>query len=296
MAITPTGSQPFIPEVWAAAIAEPFEKNLIFGQNSIVNTSVEGEVTRLGDTVHVGRIGAPTIRAYDANADLTIEDLTVTDTALKVDQGQYFAFRVEDVSALQAAGPLKDPATKQASIALRDTVDKYIAGIIKDGADSKLGAKKVVNDDPSLAGTGQITAFKALNQLSEKLNTQSVPMIGRWAIVGPQFYSALLMDPRFTRVDASGNEDGLRNGIVGRALGFDVMVSNNVPTAGKKEHVLAGVPDAITFVNQITKVETTREEKRFADIVKGLMVYGAKVFRPEGLATLEAEIGDPVKA
>ncbi|PRQ11722.1 hypothetical protein C1Y63_04760 [Corynebacterium sp. 13CS0277] len=293
MAITTAGITPFIPEVWAAALMEPFEKSLVYGQASIVNSTYSGQVAQVGDTVHVGQIGAPTVRAYDANADLEIEDLTVTDATLTVDQGQYFAFRVEDVSALQAAGPLKDPATRQASIALRDGVDRYLAGVLKKDAKTKLGAVKVVDDDPQRVGEGQQSAYKTLVKMAAALNQESVPTDGRFCVVGSGFYSALMMDPRFTRVDGSGTTEGLRNGIVGRALGMDILVSNNVPVNGKKETIIAGVPQAVTFVNQITRVETTREEKRFADIVKGLMVYGAKAFRPEGLVTVDAEIVEP---
>ena len=43
---------------------------------------------------------------------------------------------------------------------------------------------------------------------------------------------------------------------------------------------------AIAFANSINKVETDRKEKGFADIVKGLHVYGAKIQRPEQLCVL----------
>ena len=43
----------FIPEVWNAAIQEPYEKNLIFGQPSIASNAWMGEITGIGDTVHI---------------------------------------------------------------------------------------------------------------------------------------------------------------------------------------------------------------------------------------------------
>ena len=46
---------------------------------------------------------------------------------------------------------------------------------------------------------------------------------------------------------------------------------------------------AWTLAEQIVKVEAYRMEKRFADAVKGLHVYGCKVIRPSAMAVLHAD-------
>lgn len=275
----------FVPEFWSAAVMQPFQDNLVYAQPSVANTDFQGTLAQMGDTVHVGTIGRPTVRAYDKDEDLITEDVAVTTSDLIVDQGAYFNFRVNDVDALQAAGPLRDPAMQEAAIGLRDSVDNYAAGVIAAGvhANNKIGAV-------SLGETGDPEAWDVLRELRRLLNVQSVPTVGRYVIVGSNFESELLGDERFVRVDASGTDQGLRNGIVGRALGFDVLVSNNTPGTAGVETVIAGVPAAYSMVTQINKVEAAREEKRFADIVKGLMIYGSKVFRPEGLASAEVTV------
>ena len=45
----------------------------------------------------------------------------------------------------------------------------------------------------------------------------------------------------------------------------------------------AFTPDAVTFANQITKVEAYRPEKGFCDGVKGLCLSGAKVLIPDAV-------------
>lgn len=284
----------FIPELWNAAIQVPYQKNLIYGQSTVANNAWMGTITGVGDTVHISSLTAPTIRDYDKDADITVEDVASTVTTLNINQGKYFAFRVNDVDKVQAAGDFQGPATEAAGIGLRDNADTYLAGVLKDGALSanKLGTLQVVNDDPAKAGTDQTTAFKTLVLLAEKLNAQSVPTAGRYVVVGPKTYSALLMDPRFTRVDASGNDQGLRNGIVGKAVGFEVLVSNNVPSTSGRELAIAGVPDAFAFASQIVETEALRSEPRFADLVRGLHVFGAAVARPEGIATADLNIVD----
>lgn len=285
----------FIPEIWNAAIKSPYEKNLVYGQSTIASNAWMGEITGIGDTVHISAITAPTIKAYAKGTPIEVEEAATTSTTLSIDQGNYFAFRVHDVDKVQAAGDFQGPATQAAAIGLRDNADKYLAGILKDGAlaANKLGTLQVVNDDPSLATGSQTTAFKTLVLLSEKLNAQSVPTAGRYVVVGPKTYSALLMDPRFTRVDASGTADGLRNAIVGRAVGFDVLVSNNAPSTAGRELAIAGVPDAFAFASQLVETEALRDQDHFGDIVRGLNVYGAAVARPEGIATADINIVDP---
>ena len=284
----------FIPELWDAAIKEPYQKSLIFGQPTVASNAWMGQISNVGDTVHISAIGAPTIRKYKRGEALVTEDVNVSTTTLTIDQGSYFSFNVNDVDKVQAAGDFQGPATNSAGIALRDAADKYLAGVLTSGvlAANKIGKVDVISDDPSRLTTGD-SAFQVLVQLATKLNLQSVPTAGRYVIVGAATYAALLMDPRFTRVDASGSEDGLRNGIVGRAIGFDVLVSNNIPTKAGAETIVAGVPDAFAFADQIVETEALRSQTDFGDIVRGLNVYGAAVTRPEGLASAEVTVKDP---
>ena len=79
----------------------------------------------------------------------------------------------------------------------------------------------------------------------------------------------------------------LANGYVGRAAGFDIYTSNNVPnTSNALYKVIAGYSGAWSYAEQIADVEAYRPERRFADAVKGLHLYGAKVTRPLGLALM----------
>jgi hypothetical protein len=91
-----------------------------------------------------------------------------------------------------------------------------------------------------------------------------------------------------------GQNDGLfTNGYIGRYLGFDVIVSNNLAqgsthTAASPVHeVMFGTKDAITMAFQINKVEAYRPQGLFSDAVKGLLLYGAKVIQPKALCTVE---------
>lgn len=56
-----------------------------------------------------------------------------------------------------------------------------------------------------------------------------------------------------------------------------------VTIAGGGQLAIAGSSIATSYAEQISKVEAFRPEKRFADALKGLHLYGAKVVRPEAL-------------
>ena len=122
---------------------------------------------------------------------------------------------------------------------------------------------------------------------------------GRWVIVNPDFYGLLRKDTRFV-AGAESAHSTLLNGVVGEAAGMTILKSNNAPAAkggsasaqtDEGNVIIAGTNAATTFAEQIAKVEATRKEKGFDDIVKGLHLYGAKVVRPEALATVHFKVG-----
>jgi hypothetical protein len=48
--------------------------------------------------------------------------------------------------------------------------------------------------------------------------------------------------------------------------------------------ITAGTNAAISFAEQINKTEAYRPQDKFADAIKGLALYGAKLVRPDNLA------------
>jgi len=110
-------------------------------------------------------------------------------------------------------------------------------------------------------------------------------------VVVPSWYHGLLLkDDRFVTYDKVGS--AITNGKIGEAAGFTIYKANTVQTLGGEDatyQVVAGHKMAASFAEQITKVEKFRMEKRFADAVKGLHVFGAKLIRSEAVVVLNAE-------
>lgn len=282
----------FIPELWSARLLYALEKAHV--ATNLVNRNYEGEISNHGDTVHINTIGAITVKSYTKNTDIDApETLTTTDQALAIDQAKYFNFQVDDVDKVQAAGELVDTAMGRAAYALADVSDAYLFGVIAAGA----AAGNTIGSAAVPVALTASNVYENIVKLKTKLDKANVPNTGRTIVVPPDVHSLLLLDDRFAKSTATAGQEALINGLVGRIAGFDVYMSNNVKTGtgtdtGKTPYfeITAQITDATTYAEQIIKTEAYRMESRFADAVKGLHVYGAKVTDGTKIAKILASV------
>lgn len=273
----------FKPQVWSAQILTGLDEALVYAQPQIVNRDYEGEITSQGQSVRIVTIGDPSIFSYKSGDTINYEDIDTAGLDLPIDQGDAFAFKLDDVDKAQVAVNPMAKTTQRAARKLAAKADSFVASLYTGVAPANVvgstGSPINITTNPKDAWD------KVLIPLRTKLNRSNVPAMDRYVVVSPEFTGALLQDDRFVRVDASGSEQGLRNGIVGRAAGFDVLESNVTPVpSGDTQVIQAGYPGALTFVDQILETEALRLESTIADAVRGLHVYGAKLLRPEGIA------------
>ena len=153
---------------------------------------------------------------------------------------------------------------------------------------------------PGAAAKATTTAspLQVIARMARQLDTGNVDSRGRYLVVDPIFMEMLKdEDSRLLNSDFGGS--GLQNGLVaGNIHGFKVHVSNNLPTDGTGPGtsgvtaqddnfgvILAGQEEAVATAEQINKVENYRDPDSFADIVRGMHLYGRKILRPQGLVT-----------
>lgn len=276
----------FIPELWSARLLYALEHSHIAA--NLVNRDYEGIIRQQGDTVHINSIGAVTVDDYTRNTDIDDpEILTTTDQTLTIDQAKYFNFQIDDVDAAQAAGDMMDTAMARAAYALNDTSDAFLLDTIVKGAASG----NVIGSSAAVTLTAD-NVYENMVALRTKLDKANVPTTNRAVVVPPEIYALLLLDDRFVKASSAATADTvLLNGEVGRVAGFKVYMSNNVPYATDTWSIPACIPYATTYAEQIVSTEAYRMEKRFADAVKGLHVYGAKVTDGNAVAVLKAKVG-----
>ena len=147
--------------------------------------------------------------------------------------------------------------------------------------------------------TAYVSPTMLVARMGRLLDVQSVDKAGRWIVISPEMMEVLMdEDSRLLNADF-GDSGGLRNGLVlNHWNGFRVYVSNNLPSVGTGAGttgttaqddnygvIVAGHDSAVATAEQINKTETYRDPDSFADIVRGMHLYGRKILRPEALVT-----------
>ena len=152
--------------------------------------------------------------------------------------------------------------------------------------------------------TATATPLQVIARMGRLLDTQFVDAQGRWLVLHPTFVEILKdEDSRLLNSDF-GESGGLRAGLaIGKIHGFDVYMSNNLPSVGTGPGtsgsdnqnsnygvIVAGHSSAVATAEQINKTETYRDPDSFADIVRGMHLYGRKILRPEALVTAKYNV------
>lgn len=280
----------FIPEVWSSQLLVNLKNELVFGNPLVANRNYTGDISSYGDTVHINSIGAVSVSDYSKNTDHGApETLSDSQMTLVIDQAKMFNFQIDDIDQAQQNPQLMSAAMGEAAFALANTADSFISGLIN------AGTANVLSDVTANTYTAGASAwdrlYEAFVDLSVKLDEKNCPMTGRWAVVKPAIYGVLLKDPRFVSFGTGENRSTISNRAVGTVAGFTILVSNTVPDGdGSNPQILSGHNSAVTFAEQISSLKAYQPEKRFADALKGLHVYGGKVVRPELLAKVEVDV------
>ena len=147
--------------------------------------------------------------------------------------------------------------------------------------------------------TATVSPAMIVSRMKRLLDQQQVDTQGRWLVIDPVFMEILSdEDSRFMNGDY-GESGGLRNGLViNNFHGFRLYSSSNLPAVGTGPGtsgtanqntafgvIVAGHDSAVATAEQINKTETYRDPDSFADIVRGMHLYGRKILRPEAIAT-----------
>jgi hypothetical protein len=147
--------------------------------------------------------------------------------------------------------------------------------------------------------TATISPAMMVARMGRLLTNNKLTKQGRWIVVDPVFMEVLRdEDSRLFNADF-GESGGLRNGLVlNNFHGFRVYSSSNLPSVGTGPAttgtanqntnygvIVAGHDSAVATAEQINKTETYRDPDSFADIVRGMHLYGRKILRPEAITT-----------
>ena len=179
---------------------------------------------------------------------------------------------------------------------------KLDASDFTDGSGTAGSASAGIAIQPRMPGAtdatpaaGDTFPLTLIARMARLLDQQNVDTNGRWLVLDPVFIEVLKdEDSRLFNADFGGS--GLQNGLIlNNVHGFKVYMSNNLPSAGTGSSfaganstsnfgvIVAGHESAVATAEQINKTETYRDPDSFADIVRGMHLYGRKILRPEAI-------------
>lgn len=262
----------FIPQIWSAAVQMALQETAVLAP--VASAAFEGDGSS-GNQVKVTGVIPPTITDYAAASRVTnAEDLGDNGDALLINQEKVFDFNVDDIDRVQAAGSFEGWTTA-AGRSLGEDADKYIAArAIAGGTNdtTAIGGATTLNTDAD-----GVKTWNAIRDLRKQMNKAKVPQSQRYLALNAEAEGRLLSSAaKITNVDTSGSPAGLRDAVLGRLLGFTLVNSEQLPVTDYPQMIAFWQP-ALAYVSQIDKVEAMRSVTKFADRIRGLHVYGAKV-------------------
>jgi len=272
----------FSPKIWAKQINRELERAMVFAEDC--NRQYEGDVRQMGDTVKVLGVGKPTITKQVGGSIVLQDPEAVEDTSVDmvINRVAYFNYLVDDIDRRQAVGGLMDALSAESSEGTANAMDEDIAALA-----GTVDAPKLYKT------TTAITVDNILKQIDlgvQKLMENDVKPETKIVITVPPWFRTILRQA-YVQLDTN-NSAMLKNGRVGQYDNVIVKMSNNCHRNSDNGHdIMLRTQRAVAFANPLTHVEPYRPERRFADAVKGFVLYGTKIVRPKELIVLNVKEG-----
>ena len=273
----------FIPSVWNEGINRELERLCVFVEDC--NRQYEGSVKKKGESVTILGVGKPTIKSLakaNRNNDIDApEEIEDTSVIMYINQIRYFNYMVGDIDKAQAVNGVMDALEQETSEGLADEVDKYVASFAVDSSVAKLYSAATTVTKDNILGVLDL-AIQKLYENDVKATTKIV------VTISPRFYT--LFKQAYIDKDTD-NSEMLKNGRVAKYGNVIVKMSNNVhrTDSGATDNIMIRTQRAIAFAKPLTHTEPYRPEKKFADAVKGFILFDAKVVRPKEVININVK-------
>lgn len=262
----------FKSTIWHASLFENLHQNTFVIPT--LNSEYEGDIVNGGETVKITGFVQPTIGTYAGS--ITRQALVDSTQSMLIDQKRYYAYLVDDVDKVQAAGSF-DPVQRDAGAGLADVAEDYVL-------------TQMLTNGTS-AGTTAVTTYAladtAVKLIRTALVKAKVPSNQRYLAVNPEA-AGFLMDNGGSLFKASenGSDSVIRNGVIGTYRGFTVIETPSASLANSAKPCFIGYwGRAVGFAQQLLKTRANPALDAFGDQIDGLHVYGMKVLRATAVQT-----------
>ena len=255
----------------ADTILAILKESLVY--SNLYNQDYQGEIVAL-NTLKIPSIGAVTIEDYTQYTDLIGQNAADSSVSLEINKQKAFEVVIDDIDATEATPRILSAYAVDAAFGLKKKMEVDLAAELASAGTLVTGFG--TSTTPIEVNSKNICA--QLRAMAMAMDNALVPRQDRAIVLPPWAIEKLTLA---SIVDATDNSIAMADGIVGKYAGFNIYMSPLVAnTASAKYRILAGSPRSATYGVALDKVEVIRHPKQFADILRGLCVYGAKTTRP----------------
>lgn len=217
------------PELWSTMVQVPLYKSLVALEVANMRLS---DTVKYADTVHVPYFGDLSAQTYTPGTTLSATNQNWAFDTLVVSSYKHVTFYVDDARSLTVnIDQARDLAT-EAAYQLKNKIDTDVFknitgadGFTSYGADAQLAGGTAHR--PLSAGSANI--INIFSNARKILRENNVEEVGDWCtIVTPKIASYI--ETKAATVGYNVADATLRNGYAGDFMGFQVYISNNLPS------------------------------------------------------------------
>ena len=226
------------PSVIAREALMVLRNNLVFG--GLVHRDYSQEFTaKIGDTVTIRKPATFEAKEFDETNGIDVQTVTEGSTTVKLDKHLDVSFEITSKELTLSLDEFNERVLTPAMQPFAQKIDEYLAGLYV--------------DIPYYAGTAGTTPSQAADiaNCGKVLNINKAPMTNRNIVLDPVAQASLIVLDSFMEVDKAGTSEALRNANLGRLLGFDTYMDQNIKThtkgdlsAGEGKVLVKGAVDA----------------------------------------------------
>ena len=220
----------FIPELWANESLAILVENMVAG--NLVFRDFENVLARYGDTVHVARPHELQAQRKDVTDNVVIQDVSAADVPITLNQHIHTSFLIRDGEESKSFKSLVDEFLRPAIIAQARFIDQIVLGQYVQFLANSAGAAFGIT---SANAKGFILALRQI------FNQNRCPVAGRNLVLNSVTETTLLNLDIFTQAQMVGDfGEALRNATLGRKLGWDFWMDQNMPVVPTGMTLMAG--------------------------------------------------------
>jgi len=227
----------FIPELWSNYVYGYLQRKLVF--RPLVDDFSEF-FSGSGDKITIPQLSELAVRTKAENSAVTYEYGESTPPTLTISEHKYVAKTFEDIAVIQAKEGLVSRYAQSFGYALAKDIDSFIASKL-----ITVSSGATLATDDVIVQAEQEAAIASLGEAD--LDYRDGNLV--WA-VNPTVYADLLMQDRLVRFDALGSGGQIKSGMVDKAYGMPVVMTNALGTGGTEVSSVIFDRSAVGFAMQ----------------------------------------------